>query len=73
MLQAAYFRVQSQVWMRPPWSLRSVLARLYRGRRASCRLFTVCVPFEGVNELHPYRPPFGLDLYDSRFASRAAG
>jgi len=31
------------------------------------RLFLKCAPFVGTNELHLYRPPFGLHRYDSRF------
>ena len=31
------------------------------------RLFLKCAPFVGTNELHYYRPPFGLHKYDSRF------
>jgi tRNA (mo5U34)-methyltransferase len=31
------------------------------------RLMTVCRPFVGANELHRYRPPFGLHAYDDRF------
>jgi tRNA (mo5U34)-methyltransferase len=34
------------------------------------RAFTVCVPFEGANDLHPYEPPFALGQYDDRFPSR---
>jgi hypothetical protein len=30
-------------------------------------LLLQCAPFEGVNELYPYRPAFGLHRYDSRF------
>ncbi len=33
----------------------------------SSRLFMTLTPFEGVNSLHDYRPPFGLDRYDPRF------
>jgi tRNA (mo5U34)-methyltransferase len=36
------------------------------------RLFTTCVAFEGVNPMHAYAPPFGLDRYDERFRTRAA-
>ena len=36
------------------------------------RAFTVCAPFEGTNELHPYPPPFGLARYDDRFRDAAA-
>jgi SAM-dependent methyltransferase len=36
--------------------------------RINCeRVFLVCRPFEGTNELYPYRPVFGLDQYDSRY------
>jgi hypothetical protein len=35
------------------------------------RAFTVCISFEGVNNLHPYEPPFGLAQYDDRFRSQA--
>lgn len=31
------------------------------------RMFLRCSPFEGVNELHSYRPPFGLHKYDYRY------
>jgi hypothetical protein len=31
------------------------------------RLFSKCVPFAGPNELHVYKPPFGLHQYDDRF------
>jgi hypothetical protein len=30
-------------------------------------MFTVCTPFEGVNELYAIEPPFGLKAYDDRF------
>jgi tRNA (mo5U34)-methyltransferase len=33
------------------------------------RAVTVCRPFQGVNQLHDYRPPFGLHQYDDRFAT----
>lgn len=36
------------------------------------RILMRCVPFEGPNELHAYRPPFGLDAYDHRFRAAAA-
>lgn len=32
------------------------------------RLFTTCRAFSGRNERHFYRPPFGLHIYDDRFA-----
>jgi tRNA (mo5U34)-methyltransferase len=31
------------------------------------RAFFTCRPFEGENEPHHYRPPFGLGIYDPRF------
>ena len=34
------------------------------------RAFFTCGVFEGENPLHMYRPPFGLDAYDSRFKER---
>jgi len=30
------------------------------------------MPFSGINELHFYRPPFGLHVYDDRFRDTAA-
>jgi tRNA (mo5U34)-methyltransferase len=35
------------------------------------RVFLTCVPFEGENPAHVYRPPFGLDAFDVRFKSHA--
>jgi tRNA (mo5U34)-methyltransferase len=37
------------------------------------RVFLTCTPFAGENPAHYYRPPFGLDAYDPRFAAGAAG
>lgn len=34
---------------------------------SSTRTVVICKPFEGVNDIHSYPPPFGLDVYDSRF------
>ena len=48
---------------------RHVISRFPRGRPPVDRAFTVCLPFEGVNNLHPYEPPFGLGRYDDRFRS----
>lgn len=44
-------------------------AALKHGRIPSYlnRAFTICSPFDGENELHPYKPPFGLKAYDPRF------
>jgi tRNA (mo5U34)-methyltransferase len=67
-LKTAYLRMRSQARLKPP--LRAIASRLKGiiGRRVSLdRVFLVCVPFEGVNELHYYEPPFGLKVYDDRF------
>ncbi len=37
------------------------------GPMAHRRVFLKCVPFQGANTIHAYRPPFGLHRYDSRF------
>jgi hypothetical protein len=34
--------------------------------------FTVCTPFEGVNAIHTYEPPFKLGDYDDRFRTSAS-
>ncbi len=60
------------------WRLRMGLAAL-RGSRATVaelvqpllairRVFVACVPMSGPNDAHYYRPPFGLHVYDGRFA-----
>ncbi|HYT95407.1 MAG TPA: DUF1698 domain-containing protein [Gemmataceae bacterium] len=60
------------------WRLRMALEAL-RGSRsgmsalsqqlyAARRVFLTCIPFLGANEVHVNRPPFGLDVYDSRFS-----
>jgi tRNA (mo5U34)-methyltransferase len=60
------------------WRLRMSLAAL-RGSRATVaelmqpllairRVFVTCVPTTGPNDAHYYRPPFGLHVYDGRFA-----
>jgi len=57
MLAANYFRVLSE--------------SIYHGE-SSCpvnRVFVVCEPFEGINPLHCYHPPFGLASYDPRFTA----
>jgi tRNA (mo5U34)-methyltransferase len=51
---------------------RQVLSRFRRRQPRIDRAFTVCVPFEGVNNLHYYTPPFGLAQYDDRFRSKEA-
>lgn len=62
------------------WRLRMCL-RALRGSRAEVvemlrpllairRVFLHCVPMTGTNSAHLYRPPFGLHVYDDRFADR---
>ncbi|OQW60734.1 MAG: hypothetical protein A4S14_02905 [Proteobacteria bacterium SG_bin9] len=77
LLKAAYLEPKSQSFMvtyKPPrWKerVRMVLAGIKNehprlpGRMN--RTVTVCKPYAGENELHPYRPPFGLKAYDPRF------
>jgi len=72
MLQTAYFRVEKQTWAgEPPQGFRRVVHFLRTGRIPAAvdveRAVTVCVPFEGENPNHYYRPPFGLHAYDPRF------
>ncbi len=43
-----------------------------RQKPAKDRNLLVCTPFRGVNKLHFYRPPFGLDQYDDRFTRHAS-
>ncbi|HEX4606734.1 MAG TPA: class I SAM-dependent methyltransferase [Urbifossiella sp.] len=31
------------------------------------RVFMTCAPIDGVNPVHPFRPPFGLHAYDPRY------
>jgi len=72
LLRATYFEVRSQECFQAGTKrlLRRSLDRL-PGRmlfpRPRDRVFTVCEPFEGANELHEYRPPFGLAAYDERY------
>jgi hypothetical protein len=40
-------------------------------RTSSKRLFVACHPLEGANEIHCYKPPFGLHVYDHRFRNAA--
>jgi tRNA (mo5U34)-methyltransferase len=67
LLEAAYLHVQAQTWLQPRCGVKAIAKRLLRGKRASERVFSVCAPFEGVNPLHEYEPPFGLKVYDERF------
>jgi tRNA (mo5U34)-methyltransferase len=75
-LEAAYLRVQSQVWLRhgPLRQSKRVIqnARRLLDRAFVDRAFTVCTAFEGVNELHAYKPPFGLCVYDDRYSRKAS-
>ena len=83
MLDAAYLRIESQVWLHAESTtargrglrLAAALARLQE-RLLPVRIawtypidraFTVCVPFEGESRIHAYKPPFGLAVYDPRF------
>ena len=59
LLQSAYLRVESFRWMRPTLDLEHD------------RAFIVCRPFAGTNEMYPYKPHFGLHIYDDRFANGA--
>jgi tRNA (mo5U34)-methyltransferase len=78
LLMLAYLRVQSQVWLRPgPFRIVKGLAQhLRRFKTISTtfidRAFTVCTPFEGVNAIHTYEPPFKLGDYDDRFRRSAS-
>jgi tRNA (mo5U34)-methyltransferase len=47
------------------------LRALEQSAGLTTRALLVCRPFAGVNPLHVYRPPFGLDAYDDRFRTRA--
>ncbi|VTT98740.1 Methyltransferase type 11 OS=Methylocystis sp. (strain SC2) GN=BN69_2986 PE=4 SV=1: Methyltransf_23 [Gemmataceae bacterium] len=44
-----------------------------RLRTDNRRMFLTCSPFAGRNELHAYRPPFGLAAYDERFGEALPG
>jgi tRNA (mo5U34)-methyltransferase len=73
LLMLAYLRVQSQAWLRPgPFRrVKGLVQHVRRFKTISTtfidRAFTVCTPFEGVNALHTYEPPFDLGNYDDRF------
>jgi tRNA (mo5U34)-methyltransferase len=75
MLRAAYLHVRQQTWPgQTPQGLRRILHFLRTGQfprpMTTERAVTVCMPFEGENPVHYYRPPFGLHAYDPRFAGR---
>lgn len=70
-LVATYFTQQSQTFLNSSpvaWG-KSIWRRLMHPSSLPSvdRAVTVCTPFEGVNALHDYRPPFGLHQYDERF------
>lgn len=71
-LGAAYLTAVSQAYLNsaPRAWAKSVWRRFTRPRALPSvdRAVTVCRPFQGVNKLHDYRPPFGLHQYDDRFA-----
>jgi len=72
LLRVSYLRVQSQTWLRPRGFFRKDGAafqplRYLLNKPSIGRAFTVCRPFRGVNDLHPYEPPFGLSAYDERY------
>lgn len=69
MLRAAYFEIESQAFLVGPRVPRKRWLRPAKPVSPLDRAFTVCRPFEGTNELHYYRPPFGLSAYDDRFRS----
>jgi tRNA (mo5U34)-methyltransferase len=56
LLKLAYLRIESKVWLQPD-----------RNELQTDRAYMVCVPFEGVNDMYVYKPPFGLQAYDERF------
>ncbi len=80
MLEAAYLRPRAQHLLHDlgRWRLRHRLrANLeavtgIHGRlpHRMNRALTICEPFEGSNDAHMYKPPFGLDAYDDRFKAK---
>ena len=81
MLKTAYMDVTSQQWMRPPKGLMINVdpAHLVGALGAKDpsefnplkhreRILTVTKPFLGENPLHPYKPPFNLARFDTRFS-----
>lgn len=71
MLEAAYFRVQSQKCLNKPSPWYKRLGHRLLGRLPLDRAFTVCQAWQGNNPLHPYKPPFGLAEYDERYGGCA--
>ncbi len=81
MLKTAYMDVTSQRWMRPPQGLMINVdpAHLvgamgakdpseFKTLRHREHIITVTKPFSGENPLHPYKPPFNLGRFDTRFS-----
>jgi tRNA (mo5U34)-methyltransferase len=62
LLKSAYLQVDSRLWMHP-----HAAAPDAQGELQSDRTLLVCAPFEGANEMHAYKPHFGLHVYDERF------
>jgi len=81
LLEAAYFKVVAQDVLRRPtlggrpdqlrYAIKAAFGRRGHHPPRMNRAVTVCRPFEGVNPLHAYRPPFGLSAYDDRFRPAA--
>lgn len=80
MLKTAYMDVAAQSWMRPPpaFKLNVDPAHLigftgaldpsgFAPLKHRERILTVVTPFSGENPLHPYKPPFNLAKFDTRW------
>jgi tRNA (mo5U34)-methyltransferase len=79
MIEAAYFRIETQKWMIPQRVTSGPRIRYqstpdhldFSLPRRTTRLITIAHPFTGANRLHIYAPPFGLTRYDTRFGCNA--
>lgn len=78
LLRAAYLEPRSQAYLdntmeplrwrqRLKFSIELMKGKYGRLPHRMNRAVTVCTPFKGVNEMHAYKPPFGLHVYDDRF------
>ncbi|MGZ9115834.1 MAG: class I SAM-dependent methyltransferase [Methylocystis sp.] len=80
MLKTTYMDVVAQSWMRPPPAFKVNVdpAHLFGFTGALDpsgfpplkhreRILTVVKPFSGENPLHPYKPPFNLAKFDTRW------
>ena len=80
MLKTTYMDVAAQSWMRPPPAFKVNVdpAHLFGFTGALDpsgfpplkhreRILTVVKPFSGENPLHPYKPPFNLAKFDTRW------